>query len=84
MAVRIEYNMQAFRKIRLSDESLAVVRDSAERIAAACGGPSSGYFVYAGKGRNRARANVVAGTARSIRQNATENTLIRNLDAGRR
>lgn len=81
MAVKIRYNRNAFREIRLMPEVAAEVHRRAERIAGAAG---EGYEAFPTQApRNRARAAVVTTSMRAIRDNARNQTLLRSLDAGR-
>ena len=81
MAVKIKWNIDAFRQIRLEPKVAADVHDRAERIASAAG---DGYEAFPTQSpRNRARAAVVTTSMKAIRDNARNQTLLRNLDAGR-
>jgi hypothetical protein len=78
--VKIKWNLRAFDEIRRSPKVEAELRRRAQRIATACG---PGYVAVSGKGRTRARAAVITADQRAVRDNASNNTLIRNLDRGR-
>lgn len=56
----------------------------ADKIRDAAGGTSMGYLSDAGIGPKRARASVVTGNGRAVRDNAANNSLVRAMDAGRR
>lgn len=65
----------------------AVTRDLERRaraIADACGGEAEGFYARTSEGATRSRAAVITGTGRAIRENASSNVILRNLDAGRR
>ena len=79
--MKIKFNRNAFREIRLLPEVAADVHDRAERVAAAAGEGFDAFPTQAP--RNRARAAVVTTSMKAIRQNARDNTLLRALDAGR-
>ena len=79
--MKIKFNRNAFREIRLLPEVAADVHDRAERVAAAAGEGFDAFPTQAP--RNRARAAVVTTSMKAIRQNARNNTLLRALDAGR-
>lgn len=79
--VRIKYNRAAFNQLRTSAAAQADVAARAERIAAACG---EGYEAAITENpRRRARAAVIAITPEAKADNARNQTLIRNLEAGR-
>lgn len=79
--VRLVFNRNAFREIRLQPKVQDNMFERAERIAEACG---EGFTaVRTAKPRNRARAAVVTTSIEAINRNARENTLVNNLDAGR-
>jgi len=78
---KIRWNRDAFRQIRLLPEVAADVHDRARRVAEAAG---EGYEAFPTQdARNRSRAAVVTTDMKAIRDNARNNTLLRNLDAGR-
>ena len=79
--MKIKFNRNAFREIRLLPEVAADVHDRAERVAAAAGEGFDAFPTQAP--RNRARAAVVTTSMKAIRQNARDNTLLRALGAGR-
>lgn len=80
-SVRIEWNMPGFRALRTDPAVVADLRRRAENIAAACG---EGYIAEANPApRRRARAAVITATGKAIRDNAENNTLLRNLGRGR-
>ena len=81
MAVKIRWNIDAFRQIRLEPKVAADVHDRAERVAAAAGG---GYEAFpTANPRNRARAAVVTTSRRAMLDNARNQTLLRSLQAGK-
>ena len=80
MATRIKWRRAAFQELRRDPRVAADVAARADRVAEACG---SGYVSRSGPGRTRARAAVVTATGRAIRDNAVNNTIIRNIGRGR-
>lgn len=80
MAVKIRWSVPDFEDVRRSEDVERAISASAERIAAACG---EGYDANTGDGRSRSRASVVTTNPGAIRDNARNNTLLRNIDAGR-
>lgn len=81
MAPKIKWNRDAFRQIRLLPEVAADVHDRARRVAEAAG---NGYEAFpTADPRNRSRAAVVTTSRKAMRDNARNQTLLRNLDAGR-
>lgn len=78
---RMRWNVKEFEAIRRSSRMGAVVDESASRIAGACG---DGFEWSGQQGKSRYRANVSAYTYEARRRNSSDNTLLRNLDAGRR
>ena len=84
MAVKVRFNLAAYRQIRRSQPVESFVGATARRIAAACGGDEAGYFAQTSLGTTRARGVVIAGTYEARKDNAVNNTLVRSLDAGRR
>ena len=77
---RIVYNTKAFEAMRRSPGVKADLRRRADAIAAACG---DGFVAASGEGKTRSRAAVIAASGRARRVNARDNTMLRNLDAGR-
>ena len=80
---RVKFNLAAYRQIRRSAPVERMLGGKARQIANACGGDDAGYFVQTSLTQTRARAVVIAGTGESIRDNATNNTLVKALDRGR-
>lgn len=80
--VEVKWRQAGFREARTSPKVLAELVKRAERIAAASG---EGFEVDSGVtgGRGRARASVRTATRAAVVKNARDNTLLRNLDAGR-
>lgn len=77
---RIVWNLTGFEALRRSPGVAADLRRRADAIAEACG---DGFVAESGQGRTRARAEVIAASGRARRVNARDNTILRNLDAGR-
>ena len=77
---RIKLNLKGFEQLRRSPGVKADLRRRADAIAEACG---DGFVAASGEGRTRSRAAVIAAHTRARHVNARDNTLIRNLDAGR-
>jgi hypothetical protein len=77
---RIKWRIAGFRELRKSSEVTADLIRRAQRIAAGAG---SGYSASVSLGKNRGRASVFTKDAAAMRDNAKNNTLIRNLDRGR-
>lgn len=77
---RIKWNRPGFEDLRRSPGVEGDLRRRAEAIAAACG---DGYVAESGQGATRARAAVITATGKAIRDNATRNTILRNLGQGR-
>lgn len=80
MGIQIRHKNRAYQQMLKSPEAQRIVRERAERIAAAAG---DGYEAVQSPPRKRARAAVVTTSAASIRDNAQNNTIVRSLDAGR-
>lgn len=79
--MRIEWRRAAFRELRTHE---AVQRDIAERAQRVAEAAGEGFEARTTENpRNRARAAVVAVTARAEVIAARDNVLIRALDAGR-
>lgn len=79
--MKIVWNRNAFREIRLLPKVAADVHDRAERVASAAG---DGFEAFpTANPRNRARAAVVTTTPRAMRRNARDQTLLRSLQAGK-
>jgi hypothetical protein len=78
--VKIKLNYKAFKALRKDPAVVEDLNERALRIRQACG---DGFVVEVAPSRNRARVTVQTDTFEARRRNATEQTLIRNLDAGR-
>lgn len=76
----VKLNLAGFRALRNDPAVVADLSRRAQAIAVACG---PGYTAVAETGRNRARAAVITTSGVAVTDNAANNTLIRNLDAGR-
>lgn len=79
--VRIELNRAGITQILKSPSMRSAVERRARQIAAASG---PGYEADSMIGRNRARASVYAKSFRARRDNARNNTILRNIGAARR
>ncbi|MFY9190181.1 MAG: hypothetical protein WAN89_02760 [Lawsonella sp.] len=77
--VQIKWNMAGFRALRFHPNVAADIDARGRAIAEACG---PGYVHSPYEGRNRHRCSVITATGEAIRDNAKNNTLLRNLDAG--
>lgn len=77
---RIKWNVKAFRELRLEPGVITDLGRRADAIADAAG---AGYEASTFAGRNRGRASVITGDYAAIRDNAKNQTLLRNLDRGR-
>ena len=82
---KLRWNLDDFERIRREAKVLADLKQRAERIEAACNAQSSwgGYESEAEMGRTRAVARVWTITSGAVADNARNQRLIRNLDAGR-
>jgi hypothetical protein len=78
--VRIEVNSAGIQAILKSSEVLDLLREKAQRIAAAAG---DGMEVSAGLGAIRARASVTTATRAAKLAEATDRALTSAIDAGR-
>lgn len=78
--MRIKWRVAGFRELRTHPNVTADLAQRAERVAAACG---DGFVARHTQGRNRSRAAVITATGQAIRRNAADNTILRNLGAGR-
>lgn len=81
-APRIKWKHGAFRDARVQDAVRKELEKRAKKIARACGPGFEAASEVTG-GRGRARAAVFPTTAKAARKNARENTLLRNLSAGK-
>jgi hypothetical protein len=77
--MRIDFNIDAFREIRCSPGVEADIRSRTTAVADACG---RGYEATVIIGKSRARGSVITATPRAMRDNSTNNTLVRSLGAG--
>lgn len=77
---RIKWNIAGFRQLRLEPGVIADLGERADRIADAAG---PGYEASTFEGQNRGRASVITADFNAIRDNAKNQSLLRNLDAGR-
>ena len=80
MAESIRFKRQNLRLLLLNPKTQALLLRKAEKIAAACG---EGYVARGGPVGQRARAAVLTMTHGARHDNAENNTLVRNLDAGK-
>lgn len=78
--MKIRWKVAGFRALRTSPGVTRDIAARAEVIAFACG---PGFVARSNTGRNRSRAAVITADARAIRRNARDNTIMRNLNAGR-
>ena len=81
MTVKIKWSLPAFEQIRRDPALGPALEGAADRIAAACGPGYESSGVE--RGKTRSRAAVFTETAEAMADNATNNTLIANLSAGR-
>lgn len=82
MALRIQWNLAAFRELRTDPGIVADIEERASRIAAAAGDGHEVNVSTSG-GRGRARASVVTATADAMRSESEDMTLTSAIDAGR-
>lgn len=85
--IRIKFNRRAIREIAKSDDLEHELFKRADKMLEACDpdghlGPDA-YVAVSSKGRNRARAAVIAVTAHARNSNAVHHTLLRVIDAGK-
>lgn len=78
---RVKYNFKAFREIRTLPAAQSAVQGMARDIADACG---DGYAAVQDTPRNRARSVVMPETIKAIRSNNKHQTILRNVERGRR
>jgi hypothetical protein len=74
---KVKLNNAGFRKLRTLPKVQADLLRRGERIAQASG---PGYRAEAAPSKNRARVTVFPDTPQAVRDNAENNTLVRNLD----
>lgn len=77
---KIKWRLKGFEEIRRLPKTKAELKKRADRIASASG---EGYEALEGEGKTRSRASVVTTSVRAINSNRKNNTLLRNLDAGK-
>jgi len=82
--VKIKWRPGVFAEIRTLPAVMAEVDSMAQDIATAAGDGFEARPASATGGRVRGRAAVVTATARAIRRNARDQTLLKSMDAGRR
>lgn len=78
---RVVIKSAGFRAYRKSAPMVARLRGLVEDIADDCNADADlddGYIAKVSTGRERARGAVITGTAQAIRDNARNNTIIRN------
>lgn len=80
---RVRWSVQAFERLRRLPEVDALLAERARAIAEACGGAEAGYEHSQTSGRTRSRASVITATPEAQADNASSQTLLRGLDAGR-
>jgi hypothetical protein len=85
--IELEINAGALYRLRSEPGVVADLERRAQAILAACGGTEAGYAVGSEQGARRPqgrwRVAVYTRTNEAKRDNAVNNTLIRNLSAGR-
>ncbi|MBP2211087.1 hypothetical protein JOJ87_001431 [Rhodococcus ruber] len=80
---KVTFKMAGFRAVRTSPNVEAELQKQADRIAAEANASSGGgYVVKTSRGTSRSRAVVVTTDGPSMKDNAKNNTLIRNLKGG--
>lgn len=84
-ATRITFNIREFERLRKSPGVVADIKERVDRIAAASNAhvEGNGYEATVQEGRNRAHGSVITTDAESMSDNARNQRLLRNLDAGR-
>ena len=82
---KLRFNVDDFARIRTEEKVLADLRERAKKIADACNMQSTwgGYYSAAVVRGDRARARVWSIGPKAAEDNARNQRLIRNLDAGR-
>lgn len=87
MAKGLKLNRAALRQILKSDPLELELFTRAERIREACDPDGhlgeDAYIAVSSKGKNRARASVIAASRYARNSNAKHNTLVRAIDAGK-
>lgn len=83
MGTRIRFNQAAIKKLLKAEAVREDVHRRAKAIADAAGGEEKGYEAQSSIGLNRARAAAITTTTEAIVDNARNQSLLRNIDAGR-
>ena len=78
--MRILWHIAGFQALRKSPQITADITERVAAVAAACG---EGYDSAVTRGGSRVRGTVVTATPRAMADNASNNTLVNNLEAGR-
>lgn len=84
MAIVFKENPKGIRELLKSPSVAADLKRRAEAVAAAAGGDGLEYHVHSEIGKNRARAAVVTGNARTAAVEARDHRLARAIDAAAR
>ena len=74
--MKLKFNRDAFRDLRLEPGVIAFTKEIAEKVAAAAG---PGFVVKRGLGRNRSRYTVVPTTPEAYKANADNLAVVRAL-----
>ncbi|MFB7798936.1 hypothetical protein [Isoptericola sp. NPDC056134] len=82
--IRLKLNHKNIRALLRSEPIRADIERRARAVAAAAGGEEKGFEVDVRVGSNRVRASVRTATREAREAEATDRTLTRALDAGRR
>lgn len=77
---KIKWRRAAFREMRTSAPVRAMVQESVDAIANACG---EGYEAEVRDGRTRVHGSVATADFAAMTDNARNNTLLKNIEAGR-
>ncbi|OZE92455.1 hypothetical protein CH298_02665 [Rhodococcoides fascians] len=83
---RITYKMAGFRAIRKSPKVVQALKGLADDIADDCNAAANvddGYVSKISQSASRARATVITSNAKSIRDNARNNTIIKQANKSR-
>ena len=81
---RIQWRRGVFAELRTLPATMAEVNNMAGKIAAAAGDGFEARPAERTGGRVRGRAAVITRTAKAMRKNAKDQTLLKSMDAGRR
>lgn len=84
MAILFVANAKGIRELLRSPSVAADLKRRADNVAAAAGGDGLEYHVHSEVGKNRARAAVVTGDARTAAVEARDHRLARAIDAAAR